>query len=57
MKISEAIKLIKNYCSGIAFETGKPIDENTTRDKTTYGTEHLMMSAQASSPVSGQQLM
>ena len=41
MKISEAINLVKNYCSGIAFETGKPIDESTTRDKITYGAEHL----------------
>ncbi len=41
MKKSEAIEHIKRFCRGIAFDTGKPIDDETTRDQVTYGAEHL----------------
>lgn len=37
MLISEAIKQVKDYCGGIGFDTGVPIDEATTRDKVLYG--------------------
>lgn len=37
MLISEAIDRIKGYCEGVDAATGKPIDEETTRDKVTYG--------------------
>ncbi|MDO4271986.1 MAG: Nif3-like dinuclear metal center hexameric protein [Candidatus Saccharibacteria bacterium] len=36
MKISEVIQNIKNYHGGTSFD-GKPIDEETTRDKVLYG--------------------
>lgn len=36
MKISEVIQNIKNYHGGKSFD-GKPIDEETTRDKVLYG--------------------
>lgn len=37
MLASEVIKRIKAYCGGIGFDTGVPIDEETTRDKILYG--------------------
>lgn len=37
MLASEVIKRIKAYCGGIGFDTGAPIDEETTRDKILYG--------------------
>lgn len=37
MLISEVISSVKAYCGGMAFDTGKPIDDATTRDKVTYG--------------------
>lgn len=37
MRIDEAIQRVKDYCGGIAFDTGEPIDEETTRDKVLYG--------------------
>lgn len=37
MLISEAIQRVKEYCGGIGFDTGVPIDDATTRDKVLYG--------------------
>lgn len=37
MLASEVIQRIKDYCGGIGFDTGVPIDEATTRDKILYG--------------------
>lgn len=37
MLASEVIQRIKDYCGGIGFDTGVPIDEETTRDKILYG--------------------
>lgn len=37
MLISEVIQHVKDYCGGIDSFTGKPIDEETTRDKVLYG--------------------
>lgn len=37
MLISEAIQKVKDYCGGIDSFVGKPIDEETTRDKVLYG--------------------
>lgn len=37
MLASEVIRRIKAYCGGIGFDTGVPIDEETTRDKILYG--------------------
>ncbi len=37
MKKSDVIARIKAFCGGIAFDTGKPIDDKTTRDQITYG--------------------
>lgn len=41
MKIAEAIERAKGFCRGIDAWTGLPIEEATTRDKVTYGQEHL----------------
>ena len=41
MLIGEAIDGIKSYCRGVDFVSGEPIDDATTRDKVTYGAEHL----------------
>ena len=37
MQISDVIEAVKNYCEGIDAFTGKPIEEETTRDKVLYG--------------------
>lgn len=37
MLAREVIQRIKDYCGGIGFDTGVPIDEETTRDKILYG--------------------
>jgi putative NIF3 family GTP cyclohydrolase 1 type 2 len=41
MRKSEVIAHIKQFCGGIAFDTGKPIDERTTRDQITYGKDKV----------------
>ena len=41
MKIADAIGNVKKFCQGIDAWTGAPIDDATTRDKVTYGREHL----------------
>jgi putative NIF3 family GTP cyclohydrolase 1 type 2 len=41
MKIAAAIERVRRFCKGIDAWTGLPIDGATTRDKVTYGQEHL----------------